>query len=87
MDEEELKILNENLSMDNNTYFRTIVKKDRKSIGLENVNRRIKLFYGEKFGIRIESKKGSFTKVLVSIPAIKIDNKAGNEEETKHYVL
>lgn len=81
MDKEELKALNENLSMDNDTYFRTLVKKDRKSIGLENVNRRIKLFYGEKYGIRIESQKGSFTKVLVSIPAAIIENDARIEGE------
>ncbi len=68
IDEEELARLNKNLSMDNDTYFRTLADKERKSIGMENVNRRIKLFYGEDYGLKIESEKEKFTKVVVTIP-------------------
>jgi two-component system sensor histidine kinase YesM len=82
IDEEELRILNKNLSMDNDTYFRTHVNKDRKSIGMENVNRRIKLFYGERFGIKIESETGEYTKVVVSIPANTAEADGGSAEET-----
>ena len=40
----------------------------RKSIGLENVNRRIKLLYGSSYGVEIESIYDEYTKVIVSIP-------------------
>jgi len=66
--EEELDILNEKLKMDNDTYFKKIESSHRKSIGIENVNRRIKLFYGENYGLSIESKQFSYTKVTVKIP-------------------
>jgi len=68
MDNESLNRLNEILALDNDTYFRLRVNEERKSIGLENVNRRIKLFYGEKYGLSINSEKNKFTKVTVSIP-------------------
>ena len=35
-----------------------IVDEYEGSIGLMNVNSRIKLYYGEKFGVEIESKEG-----------------------------
>ena len=41
------------------------------SIGLYNVNRRIKLSYGTEYGIGIESEKGRGTKVSVIIPQLK----------------
>lgn len=37
-------------------------------IGLYNINERLKLFYGEKHQILIESRKGEFTKVSFDIP-------------------
>lgn len=68
MAEDELEALNEKLSMDNNTYFKSLGNKKTKSIGIENVNRRIKLFYGESYGLKIESAVGQYTKVVVTIP-------------------
>jgi len=41
-----------------------------KNIGLNNVNRRIKLFFGEQYGISMESKCGEGTAVEVVIPKI-----------------
>jgi len=64
----ELSALNRMLSMDNDSYFKTLAGKHRKSIGIENVNRRIKLFYGDRYGVKIESEQGSFTRVIVNIP-------------------
>jgi two-component system sensor histidine kinase YesM len=40
----------------------------RKSIGLENVNRRIKLLYGSSYGVEIESSYDEYTRVTVRIP-------------------
>ena len=42
--------------------------------GLRNVQKRIKLYYGNEYGIKIDSRKGSGTSIWVKIPAIMIDN-------------
>ena len=39
--------------------------------GLRNVQKRIKLYYGNQYGIKIDSAKGSGTSIWVRIPAIK----------------
>lgn len=38
------------------------------SIGLDNVNQRIKLQFGEMYGLAVESRKGYYTKVIVTLP-------------------
>jgi two-component system sensor histidine kinase YesM len=38
------------------------------SIGLRNVNKRIKIKYGDDFGLEIQSKPNSSTKVIVRLP-------------------
>lgn len=43
-----------------------------RNIGLRNVNQRIKLTYGDAFGIDIESQLGIGTKVILKIPKVKI---------------
>jgi len=68
MEREDLEQLNARLSMDNDTYFKSLSDKKSKSIGIENVNRRIKLFYGESYGLKIESEAGKYTKAVVIIP-------------------
>jgi two-component system sensor histidine kinase YesM len=40
----------------------------KSGIGLSNVNKRIKLFYGEQYGVRVESSLNEYTKVTVRIP-------------------
>ncbi|BCS80094.1 sensor histidine kinase [Anaerocellum diazotrophicum] len=37
-------------------------------IALKNVNERIKIAYGKDYGLKIESKKGEFTKVTITLP-------------------
>ena len=68
MDRDELEQLNDKLDMDNDTYFKALGNKKSRSIGIENVNRRIKLFYGENYGLTIESEEGKYTKAVVTIP-------------------
>jgi len=68
IDSVELDSLNRRLSLDNDTYFKNLRTESRQSIGIENVNRRIKLFYGDSYGLKIESEKGKFTRIIVSIP-------------------
>jgi two-component system, sensor histidine kinase YesM len=40
------------------------------SIGLKNINERIKLYFGPEYGIRFESQPGTGTKVELIIPAV-----------------
>jgi len=40
-------------------------------IGVKNVSERIKLLYGESYGVEISSKLGEGTKVKVKLPIIK----------------
>lgn len=44
------------------------LEKKGNGIGLKNVNERIRLFYGNKYGIEITSIKGSFTKLTIRLP-------------------
>ncbi len=75
IEKDELEIINDKLSMDNETYFRSMESNGKKSIGIENVNRRIKLLYGEEYTLRLESVPGEYTKVIVHIPYSKSDSR------------
>lgn len=44
------------------------------SIGLHNINARLKLLYGEQYGLRIESHPGRGTRVIMTIPQKKAVN-------------
>jgi Predicted signal transduction protein with a C-terminal ATPase domain len=59
MDLEQLALLNGYINGLNHSF---------KSIGLKNVNKRIKLYYGDKYGIQIFSTVNAGTKVKVTIP-------------------
>lgn len=74
---DELIRLNKGLEMNNEAYFKSYENKKNKSIGIENVNRRIKLFYGEKYGVKIESKVNIYTKVTVTFPIRNYNSKDG----------
>lgn len=71
MEEERLKNLNEYIQGENDLFS---------SIGLRNVNKRIKLRYGEEFGVTIASKFGMGTIVSATIP---FDTARGNMEGAK----
>ncbi|MBP1754419.1 MAG: histidine kinase [Firmicutes bacterium] len=61
MDDEELKALREEVEMPGS--------KQSTGFGLANVNKRIKLNYGDKYGLDIQSKKGEGTEIIIKIPA------------------
>ena len=48
-------------------------KRHKSSIGLYNINRRIKLNYGEQYGLEIQSTLGEGTMVRVTFPVIKTE--------------
>ncbi|MHB1394179.1 MAG: cache domain-containing sensor histidine kinase [Clostridia bacterium] len=68
MTQDELEALNLRLHEDTLIYEGKDPGAARKSIGLENVNRRIKLLYGSSYGVEIESSYDEYTKVIVRIP-------------------
>lgn len=51
------------------------------SIGILNVHSRIKLYYGNEFGLKYESRKGAGTTVYISIPAV---TERSNEDGTEN---
>lgn len=66
---ERLKVLNKNLYLGQASDPNE--ESDRKqSIGLYNVNQRIKLYYGDEFGLRIQSVEGKKTNVEIIVPII-----------------
>lgn len=78
MTEEQLDKLSILLKANKLSPHRNLYEAPGKSIGLENVNRRIELIYGKKYGMKIESSFDKFTKVMMDIP------KENPEEAVKH---
>jgi len=62
IEEEKCRDINSDLKNNENKVLR--------SIGLKNVNDRIKLMYGDDYGISIESIYGKYTEVLITMPFI-----------------
>lgn len=50
-----------------NNSFLSAVGGQTKSVGIRNVNERVKLYFGKQFGLFIESKKDAGTKVYIKI--------------------
>jgi len=65
IESEELEILNRKFEEVNDDY---LLMGRRKGIGLENVNGRIKLFFGQQYGLTMESEYESYTKIKLTIP-------------------
>ncbi len=65
-----LKILNKNLYLGQASPAQT-QNSSKQSLGLYNVNQRIKLYYGDNFGLRIKSIIDSGTDVEIIVPIIK----------------
>lgn len=55
------------------------VSVDREVFGILNVNLRIKMAYGEKYGIRYESRENCYTSAYVTIPKICENHLSGRE--------
>lgn len=59
------KLLGLNQLMDNTKPSSEII--EVKSFGLRNVNHRLKLFFGEDSGIKIETKNGVYTRIIIRL--------------------
>ncbi len=66
MSEEELNALSNEIEIPGS--------KQSSGFGLANVNKRIKLNYGNRYGLNIYSKKGEGTDILIKIPARPVEN-------------
>ena len=71
MEEDEVKRMREEINRP--------CKETQKGFGLANVNERIKMNFGAKYGMKIESEKGKGTTVHVIIPAIRLEGKENEE--------
>ncbi|MBB6670837.1 sensor histidine kinase [Cohnella nanjingensis] len=66
IDKDELEAIKAKLSMEYSE--RAEISLAGKSIGLSNIHNRIKLLFGEGYGVKIESRMGDGTTVFVKIP-------------------
>ncbi len=55
-----------------NSHIQTTKRKSSISIGLSNINQRVKLFYGEAYGMEIVSHPGKGTVVTLTLPLHKL---------------
>ncbi len=60
--EEKLALINENLRNGRTDHG--------EGYGIYNVNERLRLFYGEEYGLRYESQEGQWTKGILTLPVI-----------------
>lgn len=55
-----------------NQIINEVPKQDASSFGLSSINRRIKLLFGNEYGLVIESQTNSYTRIILTIPKIEI---------------
>jgi two-component system sensor histidine kinase YesM len=72
MDEEQLTALSNALK--DNSIGVADTQEDKKSIGLRNINARIRLHFGSVYGIKVESSPNNGTRVLVTLPALEFED-------------
>lgn len=69
-----IEVLDDGVGMSEEQIFRVLNKpiNDQKSIdfGVHSVDSRLKLLYGDEYGLSIESKIAEYTKVTVSLPKV-----------------
>lgn len=62
------RIADNGIGMSEETLSHILVESDRKGYGVSNVNARLRLFFGEGYGIRFESRLGVGTTAVIRIP-------------------
>ncbi|GIO41256.1 sensor histidine kinase [Paenibacillus apis] len=51
-------------------------------IGLSNVQERIRLFYGQEYGLSVFSEQGEFTRVEMTLPKVLLTGRVGTNDKT-----
>ena len=69
MCEKEIENINILLRMHSDEYFYNLRENQRSNVGIENVNRRIKLYYGEQYGLGISKNSEGHTVVTAVLPS------------------
>ena len=91
MTDEKLKELNEKLrrlDVETDVPEKEEEKKPaRGGIAVVNVNRRIKLLFGEEYGIHVYSKEGIGTDVIVELPLVRDGDRQGDLERDGEQLL
>lgn len=83
-DELEIRVLDSGVGIEKekcdmiNNDLKNNENKCLKNIGLKNVNDRIKLMYGEGYGVRVESVYGKYTEVILTLPYLENMEEGGN---------
>jgi two-component system, sensor histidine kinase YesM len=71
MDENQLQNLRESLNEE--ILHAEVDSLAQRSIGIKNVHARIRLYFGENYGLSIDSRKEEWTRVTVTIPEVSHD--------------
>ncbi len=66
--EGEMETINSHLIMPSDEYFYNLRENQRSNVGIENVNRRIKLYFGEEYGLKISKDENGHTQVTAMLP-------------------
>ncbi|EXX91649.1 hypothetical protein BG53_08605 [Paenibacillus darwinianus] len=76
----EISVVDNGLGMDENEWRSGagVTKKMHTGIGLKNVEERIKLYFGEQYGLTISSSIGEGTKMTIVLPRLYEDSAAAN---------
>jgi Putative regulator of cell autolysis len=79
--EDRLQVLN--VSLNQQPHFKELGQRDKQSIGLKNIHSRIELYYGKGYGLSVESKENTGTKVRIRLPIV---IESSNETE-RHSII
>lgn len=60
--------MNEKQLNDIRNYLQSSNENDKKGLGIKTVCERIRIFYGDKYGIEVNSKENEFTRVILKLP-------------------
>jgi len=66
----EFQIVDNGIGMTDEEIRKVADNKSDQHIGIHNVDQRIKLYYGENYGVHIESQKFKGTKVAITVPCL-----------------
>lgn len=69
MEEEEVLRLQQEINRPEDDESRVVAAEGHNNVGLRNINQRIKLIFGQEYGLKITSARGEWTRVHIRIPA------------------